>query len=107
MMPSASAQMVKELCNARVRERLYSASAQDVVSDDMLVNNVGVSAAYKSPPHFDIGDVGWTFAFACKCGRCMGLALRERASEGLADAISSEDDERLIKRKKHLATHSA
>ena len=57
MMPSASAQMVKELHNAHVRERLYSTDAHDVMSDDMLVNNVGVSAAYKSPPHFDIADV--------------------------------------------------
>ena len=37
----------------------------------VLVNNVGVSAAYQSPPHFDTADVGWTFAFACKCGPCM------------------------------------
>ena len=41
----------------QVRKRLYSASADDCVSDDLLVNNVGVSAAYMSPPHFDVSDV--------------------------------------------------
>ena len=53
-----------------MRERLYSVATIDAVSDDLLVNNVGVSAAYQSPPHFDVTDVGWTFAFACKCGCC-------------------------------------
>lgn len=41
----------------QVRRRLYSASAAECVSDDLLVNNVGVSAAYMSPPHFDVSDV--------------------------------------------------
>ena len=37
------------------------------MSDDLLVHNVGVSAAYQSPPHVDGGDVGWTAALAVKC----------------------------------------
>ena len=71
LLPVASANMVKKLREAGVRERLYSAAAIEAMSDDLLVNNVGVSAAYQSPPHFDTADVGWTFAFACKCGPCM------------------------------------
>ena len=57
MLPTASAAMVHELHKAQVRRRLYSASAAECVSDDLLVNNVGVSAAYMSPPHFDVSDV--------------------------------------------------
>ena len=30
------------------------------MSDDLLVHNVGVSAAYQRPPHVDGGDVGWS-----------------------------------------------
>lgn len=67
-LPFVTAHMVKMLREARIRERLYSAAAVEAVSDDLLVNNVGISAAYQSPPHFDGTDVGWTFAFACKCG---------------------------------------
>ena len=70
MLPSASAGMVDALEQARVRDRLYSEAAHHATSGDLLVNNVGVSAAYQSPPHFDVGDIGWTFAFACKCGPC-------------------------------------
>ena len=67
LLPRASEAMVNALSEAKVRERLYSTGAGDVLSKDLLVNNVGVSAAYQSPPHFDSGDVGWTFAFAVKC----------------------------------------
>ena len=67
LLPQASAAMVKVLSEAKVRERLYSTRAGDVLSDDLLLNNVGVSAAYQSPPHLDTGDVGWTHAFAVKC----------------------------------------
>ena len=68
VLPAACGGMVGELAAARVRERLYTAAAQEVVSDDLLVNNVGVSSSYQSPPHLDKNDVGWTFAFAVKCG---------------------------------------
>ena len=53
---------------AELRDRLFSTLASGVISDDLLVNNVGVSAAYQSPPHFDVNDIGWTFAFSAKCG---------------------------------------
>lgn len=53
VLPAACGGMVGELAAARVRERLYTAAAQDVVSDDLLVNNVGVSSSYQSPPHLD------------------------------------------------------
>jgi hypothetical protein len=56
------------LLHAKVRDQFHSAESVNFVSDDLLVNNVGVSAAYQSPPHVDPADVGWTFAFACKCG---------------------------------------
>ena len=65
LLPQASAAKVEVLSEAKVRERLYSSQAGEVLSDDLLVNNFGVSAAYQS--HFDTGDVGWTFAFAVKC----------------------------------------
>ena len=67
-LPRTCLYMVDALQQAGVRERLYTTVAGGVVSGDLLVNNVGVSAAYQSPPHFDLNDVGWTFAFACKCG---------------------------------------
>jgi len=72
LLPQASTAMAKALSEAKVRERLYSTGAGDALSDDLLVNNVGVSAAYHSPPHFDAGDVGWTFAFAVKCSTSRG-----------------------------------
>lgn len=77
MLPRACAMMSEELERAGVRRRLLSAMAHHVVSDDLLVNNVGVSAAYQSPPHFDVSDVGWTFAFSCKCGT-FGRTVRMR-----------------------------
>jgi len=70
LLPLASRRKVQMLKEAHVRERLYSVAAIDGASDDLLVNNLGVSAAYQSPPHFDVTDVGWTFAFSCKCGPC-------------------------------------
>lgn len=77
LLPQASAAMVEALREAKVRERLYSTQAGNVLSDDLLLNNVGVSAEYQSPPHFDVGDVGWTFAFAVKC--CKQQKDRKRA----------------------------
>lgn len=67
MMPLASGAMVEALQLANVRGRLYSAAAADVVSHDLLVNNVGVSAAYQSPPHFDVSDVYAKRAFQQDC----------------------------------------
>ena len=61
---------MKELQNAGVCERVYSAGTANFLSRDMLVNNVGVSGSYQSPPHIDKNDIGWTYAFACKCGPC-------------------------------------
>ena len=70
LLPLVSQHMIRMLKEAHVQERLYSVAAVDGISDDLLVNNVGVSAAYQSPPHFDVTDVGWTYAFSCKCGLC-------------------------------------
>ena len=69
-LPQVSERMVKELQKARVHERVYSAGAANFLSRDLLVNNVGVSESYQSPPHIDKNDIGWTYAFACKCGPC-------------------------------------
>lgn len=68
LMPSSMDKLKEALEKAHVRERLYTTLAGGVVSDDLIVNNVGVSSEYQSPPHFDVGDVGWTCAFAVKCG---------------------------------------
>jgi len=84
LLPRASAAMVDVLSKAKVRERLYSTEAGNVLSDDLLLNNVGVSAAYQSPPHLDTGDVGWTFAFAVKCtstSSCTSSATCQRPSK--------------------------
>ena len=67
LLPSACKAMVSALSAARVRDRLCARLAHDAISDDCLVNNVGVSAAYQSPPHFDESDMGWTYALAFKC----------------------------------------
>ena len=67
LLPCASCRLSEELCVARVRERLYCAQAAVLMSEDGLVNNVGVSAAYQSPAHVDRNDVAWTAAFAVKC----------------------------------------
>ena len=67
LLPSACNAMVSALKAANPFERCCSQLARFVTSHDCLVNNVGVSAAYQSPPHFDSRDMGWTFAFASKC----------------------------------------
>ena len=64
LLPSATSRLAAALEHERVRERLYSSMASGVISDDLVVNNVGVSSEYQSPPHFDIADVGWTAAFS-------------------------------------------
>jgi len=69
-LPQVMDRMKKELQKVGVHERVYSAGAANVLSRDLLVNNVGVSESYQSPPHIDKNDIGWTFAFACKCGPC-------------------------------------
>ncbi len=69
-LPQVSERMMKELQKARVHERVYSAGAVNFLSRDLLVNNVGVLESYQSPPHIDKNDIGWTYAFACKCGPC-------------------------------------
>ena len=68
LMPAAMNELKEALEKANVRERLYTTLAGGVVSDDLIVNNVGVSSEYQSPPHFDVRDVGWTCALAVKCG---------------------------------------
>ena len=67
LLPTATSELVTALETAAVRDRLYSRASSDVTSHDLAVNNVGVSSAYQSPVHKDRADVGWTFAFACKC----------------------------------------
>ena len=65
LLPSASSRLAAALEHERVRERLYTGTtASGFISDDLIVNNVGVSSEYQSPPHFDVGDVGWTAAFS-------------------------------------------
>jgi hypothetical protein len=57
-LPLTSEQMVEELQKAAVIERVYSAGVGNFVSRDLLVNNVGVSESYQSPPHIDKSDIG-------------------------------------------------
>jgi hypothetical protein len=72
-LPQVSERMKKELQKAGVKERVYSAGAANFLSKDLLVNNVGVSESYQSPPHIDKNDIGRTYTFACKCGPCLFL----------------------------------
>ena len=68
MLPAACKCAARELRKARLRKRIYSEHAlTGSCSQDLLVNNIGVSAAYQSPSHRDRNDVGWTFALAVKC----------------------------------------
>ena len=69
LMPNMCAVLEQVLVECQVKERCYTHNALDHVSDDLLVHNVGASSAYQSPAHVDAGDVGWTFAWACKCCR--------------------------------------
>ena len=64
LLPSATSRLAAALEHERVRERLYTTMASGVISDDLVVNNVGVSSEYQSPPHFDVADMGWTAAFS-------------------------------------------
>jgi hypothetical protein len=66
-MPRACAATVEHLAAAQVRERFITREACETCSDDLLVNNVGVSSRYQSPEHCDKNDVGWTYAFSVKC----------------------------------------
>ena len=72
LMPAAMGELAKQLAERGVRDNLRTTVGAEVVSDDLIVNNVGVSSEYQSPPHFDVNDVGWTCAFALKCGPRMG-----------------------------------
>ena len=76
LLPSACNAMVSALKAANIRERCCSQLARSLTSHDFLVNNIGVSAAYQSPPHFDGNDIGWTFAFASKCSSRMKCQYR-------------------------------
>ena len=78
MLPAACAGMAGALSRAGVHDRLYSKKAREVVSDDLLVCNVGVSSAYQSPAHKDTRDTGWTFAFAVKCNHAGTAAEQGR-----------------------------
>ena len=93
MLPTACTSTVEALNKARVRDRLYSEQARSVTSRDLLVNNVGVSAAYQSPPHFDVGDVGWTFAFSCKCGACGDQHVQELVGDAVGSRCVDCDEE--------------
>ena len=90
MLPGACATMASKLEAAGVRERLYTCAAREVTSDDLLVCNTGVSAAYVSPPHFDRRDVGWTFAFAVKCDH--HAATEAEQNRGRAYRSNSDGD---------------
>ena len=66
LLPGACADLVARLEDAQVRERFITTSASATCSDDLIVNNVGVSSRYQSPEHVDTNDVlGWTFAVKC------------------------------------------
>ena len=67
LLPRACAELSRCVSDSCVRERLFSQAAQDLLTADGVVLNVGVSSAYQSPAHVDRNDTGWTFAFACKC----------------------------------------
>ena len=90
ILPTASAALVEALNAAKVRERLYSKAAEDTMSDDLLISNVGMSAAYQNPPHKDRNDAGWTPAFSLKCSYpCCASLCGECDDEGDS---SSDDD---------------
>lgn len=90
MLPAACAGMAEALSRARVHDRLYSKKAWEVVSDDLLVCNVGVSSAYQSPAHKDPRDTGWTFAFAVKCNHVGTAAEQGRGKRYRSTSAAAE-----------------
>ena len=67
LMPHMCARLKRAMVECRVRERCRTSVGPAVCSEDLLVCNVGASAAYQSPEHLDAADVGWTTAMAVKC----------------------------------------
>ena len=56
LLPRTFGRLALALEQAKVRERLYTSNAQQLVSKRLIVNNVGASDAYQSPSHLDAGD---------------------------------------------------
>ena len=52
---------------AAARVHVHAHGRRHVVSDDLIVNNIGVSAAYQSPPHFDVNDIGSVLESHTQC----------------------------------------
>lgn len=66
-LPSTYGRLRKALEDADMRSRVFSEDADDFVSDDWVCANIGLSAAYQSPPHCDQNDMGPCMAVAIKC----------------------------------------
>ena len=67
LLPRAFGQLSVELQDRSLLERLHCTRSERLISDDLIVNNVGASSAYQSPSHLDANDVGWTVALPIKC----------------------------------------
>ena len=66
-LPQFCSKLEAALRAADVEKRLYCEQSGGMISDDLIVNNVGASSYYQSPSHVDQNDRGWTFAVAVKC----------------------------------------
>jgi hypothetical protein len=67
LLPRAFDQLSVELQDRSLLDRLHCTRSEHLISDDVIVNNVGASSAYQSPSHLDANDVGWTVALPIKC----------------------------------------
>ena len=67
LLPRAFDQLSVELQDRSLLDRLHCTRSESLISDDLIVNNVGASSAYQSPSHLDANDVGWTVALPIKC----------------------------------------
>jgi hypothetical protein len=67
LLPTVIQRLVTELSQANIPGRLFNQRLIRLLSNDFLVNKIGVSWTYQNPEHLDHSDVGCTFAFSCKC----------------------------------------
>ena len=67
--PRTSGYIAATLKGSNFAERIRSKLGRLCTSDDLTVNNVGISSAYQSEQHADFSDGTVALALACKCPR--------------------------------------
>lgn len=65
LMPNTSNTIMDLVQRATVRGRCLGST--ELITERGLILNMGLSSAYASPCHCDMGDLVWCTAFSCKC----------------------------------------